>query len=276
MSSYRIASLAYPRQYWAEHGDEIIETANELSNDNWSFRESRQLVSNGLRTRSFEATGGDLRQVWVQGLAIFLFVALLQGLSGWLGHVLGLAPDNVEIVGPTWMFIALGLATTTFAISTKWPAMLFIAACLFTNALTDAAGPIALTVTVVAMTTIPIATFGNGRRLLSPAALAATLTLATASTGFWFFGPGLLSPLTFVVGLALVRFDPRLLAAATTYTAFVFTIMTVSVLFPDPNIVVDSVLGFPVELFIGLGALAVTGVLATVVNRSARRTTRLC
>jgi len=56
MSSYRITRRAYPTEYWDAHGEEIIDTANEIHDDKWSFRESRQLISNGLRTRSFEAS----------------------------------------------------------------------------------------------------------------------------------------------------------------------------------------------------------------------------
>lgn len=271
MSSYRIASRAYPTEYWAEHGGEIVATANELNNDKWSFRESRQLLSNGLRTRSFEATGGELRQVWVQGLLIFFFTSLLQGVSGWLGYLLGL--NFVETAGPWWMFASFGLALATLTISTRWPAMLFIATCMLLIGFTDSGGPILLTIVAVALTTLPIAVFGNGRRLLSPGALIGILTLATASTGFWFFGPGLLSPLLLIAGLAVVRFDPRLLAAATIYSVFVCVILTASMLFPEPGITVESVNGLPVELVISLGALGLAAVLAAIVTQSTRQAT---
>ncbi len=272
MSNYRIASLAYPREYWAEHGDEIIATANELNNDSWSFRESRQLVSNGLRTRSFEATGGDLRQVWVQGLAIFLFISLLQGVSGWVGSLIGI--KHVEVAGPVWVFVGFAVSLVALSISTRWPVMLLIAMTAIATAIGDSDTPLAMSIIIVAVISIPIAIYGNGRPVMSPRALAAAFVVVTASTSFWFFGPSFLTPVLLLVGLLVVRFDQRLLAAAATNAAFVVFVMVTAMMFSEPGMSFETVNGFPVELFVAAGAVCAAAVMAAIVTFSTRRSTR--
>lgn len=270
MSSYRIASRAYPTEYWAEHGGEIVATANELNNDKWSFRESRQLLSNGLRTRSYEATGGELRQVWVQGLAIFLLMTMLQTVTSWAGAYAS-GVNELAYTMSDWTFVPLAIATLLMAYSTRWPVMLLITTSILVGGATDSGGTIWLGVAVVVLTTFPIALFGDGRRVISPGVLLVAFVVLTASTATWLFGPGLLTPALLIGGLALARFDARLLAAATWYGLFVAVLMGVSAIVSNETLTIVSVLGLPVELVIATGALVVAGIFATIVVTSTRR-----
>lgn len=264
MSNYRIVSRAYPTEYWDEHGGEILATANELNDDRWSFRESRQLASNGLRTRSFEATGGQLRHIWTQGLAIFLFITLLQGTSAWVSSVVGLF-DELVVTGPSWMFAGLSVALFALSVSTRWPLMLFVVTTLVAPMVAD--GVDRLSLVVLSLMAVLIAAFGNGQRVIPPTATAAVFIASAATTSYSFFGPGLLTPALFVVGLIAVRLDQRLLAAAASYAAFVAIRLTADV-FSNEN---ETVLGLPIALVIGIGAVLIAGALAALVTFSARR-----
>ena len=80
MSEYPIVTRAYPPEYWEAYGDELLDTANEMHDDKWSFRESRTLLVHGLRTRSLAATGGSIEQMFVQGAVLYLWLSLAIGL----------------------------------------------------------------------------------------------------------------------------------------------------------------------------------------------------
>jgi len=84
MSRYRIVTQTYPADYWREHGEEIVGTANEMNDDRWSFRESRRLLVAGLQTQGLRATGGSVRQVWISGLTMALLLVVLELASGTL------------------------------------------------------------------------------------------------------------------------------------------------------------------------------------------------
>lgn len=84
MSRYSIVTQTYPADYWREYGEEIVGTANEMHDDRWSFRESRRLLATGLQTRSLDATGGSVRQVWISGLTMALLLIVLEIASGTL------------------------------------------------------------------------------------------------------------------------------------------------------------------------------------------------
>ena len=129
MSNYRVVARAYPTDYWREHGEEIIDTANELHNDEWSFRESRQLLASGLRTRSLEATGGSVKQVWISGLTIALFFIVLQFATAQVVSVLG-GVDYTTPGQPVWAEVGALVALFAFSISTRWPSMALVAAVL--------------------------------------------------------------------------------------------------------------------------------------------------
>jgi len=261
MSNYRLSRRAYPTEYWAAHGEEIIATANELHDDKWSFRESRQLMSNGLRTRSFEATGGDLRQVWVHGLAIslvlFVMNFVLLSLASWLSVI------DLGIGSPTLATgISFGLAIATLigmTRSTRWPvlALAGFTAVVSTLALRDTLisdiAFVAFTFLVIGL----IARFGKGERAMSPVAMLASTTL-------WIVAPGLLLIPLFVFGLLIVRLDARIMAVATV-TLFLGGLVTVTSPSPDATIS---------DISYGIALLAVAAVLATLVTKSTRSAAR--
>lgn len=270
MSEYRIVSRFYPTQYWTEHGPEIIATAKELNRNKWSFRESRQLAANGLRTRSFEATGGELRHVWVQGLAIWLLVILLNMSRGWVGQFLSFNGAKE----PTWSSAVVLVALIAMAFSTRWPAILLVASALLTSSFAEDGSPVWLGLVLAAVATMPVAVFGDGRRIASPTVLGLLFVAVTAATSFWFISPLLIGPALLVLGLAIVRLDARLLAAATIHAATIALVVTVEV-FSVPTDPVKSVNESSAGLIVGAVALAASAaVLGAIVIWRTRVTSR--
>ncbi len=272
MSSYRIASLAYPRQYWADHGDEIIATANELNDDKWSFREARQLASNGLRTRSFEATGGELRQVWIQGLAIFLLAALVPMTGTWLGFIIGFHDAN--FAGPTWTLALLTATSAGMAFSTRWTVMAPVGVAIAAGLALDESSLVGGLV-AGAVLTAPIALLGNGRRIVSPKTLLALTVMSVAISAFDGGTAAFISPNAIgLVGLLLVRFDPRILAAGTWHALTVAAMSGWFLAFPPDDTFFPEPRGLPVMAKVLVVALPVTFIFATIVVRTARTTAR--
>ncbi len=266
MSAYRIVRRAYPTNYWSDHGSEIIETANELNGDSWSFRESRELLSNGLRTRGLEATDRDIRQVWIQGLTIFVFTVLIQMVSALLASELGLLP-NLQLTYPRWGTPLVALALVAMTISTRWPVMLAVAAVVGAPGLTNTwAVPHGLLLIGLFLATAIAATQGTGRRVLSPWILLAAITVSLGTIKFFFFGPGLAVPVLLILGLATVRLDARLAAVASIhaffYSATVFSTVGTS------DFTGSTV---PFGLIIGTVWLLVAVGIGLLTNRSTRR-----
>ena len=265
MSSYRIVSRAYPIDYWREHGEEIIDTAKELHDDQWSFRESRQLLTNGLRTRSLEATGGSVKQVWISGLTIAVFLIVLQFATAqvvsWLGDVDYTTPGQ-----PAWAEAGALLALFAFSISTRWPAMALVTVVLIGGGTDVDSALLAWLFAAVIITACGlIARFGNGRRLISPIALVALFGALILTTRLFFiFGPGLLVPAMLIASVLLVRFDARLAAAISIYSTFIATSMFAFAIDARGQ-------GIPVELIIAAASAAVAialGATATHCTRS--------
>lgn len=228
MSSYWIARRAYPTDYWAAHGDEIVDTANELHNT-WSFRESRQLVSNGLRTRSFEATGGDVQQVWVQGLTIFLLAVTIPMIGSLVGFTIGL--HDVNFAGPDWSLIPVAIGAFAMTFSTRWPVMFPMTAAMATSAILDESS-LAIAVPISLFVASIISFLGNGRPVFSPKTFV-VLVLATTLTSPFDVGGSLAPILLLVVGLAIARFDARVLAAFAILSTSILAMAIGFVLFPD-------------------------------------------
>jgi hypothetical protein len=109
MSNYRFVTRAFPDDYWARHGEEILETANEIHDDEWSARESRDLLTNGLRTRSLGATQGTASELWTQSAALFVFITLLGGVSAAMASRLGLG--NARLLGFSLPLELIGIAS---------------------------------------------------------------------------------------------------------------------------------------------------------------------
>lgn len=273
MSNYRIVTRSYPTGYWAEHGQEIIATANEIHDGAWSFRESRQLLSNGLRTRSLEATGGELRNVWVEGLKIWLFALLLQFVIAALSVWFSLNPDIVAVmeVSPLGPVIAAA-ALVGMSVSTRWPVLTLAAMALLVPAIEGTQNPrsIDVVITVFVLFAVGfIARFGSGRRVVSPAALAALLVASLLITRVWIFGPGLLLIGGLLIGLLVVRLDARLVAATAVMVAFAASGMFARLTSVDPTDTFGP--GIPFDLLIGGVFALVTFALALLANHSTRQ-----
>ena len=102
-SGYVVVMRAYPKVYRAEHGDELIDTANELT-DGWSFRHSRSLLVEGLRTRARMATGREPRAAWASAIAFVLGVSFISSLGFQVAALFGIGgtfvpePAGIELL----------------------------------------------------------------------------------------------------------------------------------------------------------------------------------
>ena len=76
-SDYRLVMRAYPLEYREAVGDELIDTANALSGNRWSLRQSTGLLTGGLRTRERLASNGDWRRAAASGFGIALLLGHL-------------------------------------------------------------------------------------------------------------------------------------------------------------------------------------------------------
>lgn len=272
MSNYRIVSQAYPTNYWTAHGDEIITTANELHNDKWSFRESRQLLSNGLRARSFEATAGELKNVWAQGAAIWLFALLLQFVIAAISVRLDLLPGLV-MEGSVWGPFVAGLALIAMSISTRWPVLALIASALALPTIEGITrGPFDIAFIAVLIVAVGLlAKFGGGRRVVSPLGLLAIVAVSLALAVFAIFGPGLFMIAGLILGPAIVRLDARLSAATTLMVLYSALAMLAG--FFTPADATPTLIGPDIrfELVAGMVFALIAVALAALTNHSTRR-----
>lgn|GEM_PF-2954589 len=277
MSDYRFVSLSYPGDYWAEHGPEIIETANEVHGDAWSFRESRHLLATGLRTRSLDATGGSIRQTWISGLAIAVFLVLLVGASLSLLELLGFEEFAV-VAEPPLAKIGAIVAVIAMSHSTRWPSMAFALATFgAASTLSEPRLDNVIFFLVIAVAVGLVAFAGTGRRVISPTALAVLLAVIVASARWGFFlgsGPFLLSLV--VTGIALVWLDPRFAAAVSIYCLFVAISMIALTadLANETDAPLNGWLGIPIPFIVAGIASIVAISLATGVSMSVRRMAR--
>ena len=270
MSHYRLVSRAYPADYWEAHGAEIVATANELHDDHWSFRESRQLLANGLRTRSLEATGGSVRQVWISGLTIAVFLIVIQFATAVVLDFIGV-DEFGPLVEPGWTRIGALASLAAMSISTRWPTMLVVAIVLGSTDSSSSQDWLFTVLIVGICGTIAFA--GRGRRVMSPIAMLVLLGVLVGSSHLFFvFGPGLLIPAILIVSVVLVRFDGRLAAATSIYAGITAISMLVFAL--DRGLMGaarSNTFGITTELFISAVSAAVAVSLGFAVTRYTRQ-----
>ena len=220
MSNYGLVTRAFPADYWAAHGDEILDTANELHDDRWSARESRSLLAHGLRTRSLAATGGSTAQIWVQCVALVMFVTVLGWVATSAAHVLG---DNTPAASREYLLenvIGL-LVLVQLTRSTRWTSLCALAA-VFVLTLTFASWSPGATPFIAALVILALgAVIARTRRdrAVMPARLAVvlgTLHFAALTIDVYLLG---LMPLIFIpIGLLTVRLEPRIIGCAAVST----------------------------------------------------------
>lgn len=110
MSAYPIVTRAYPNEYWESHRDEVLDTANELHDNKWSFRESLTLLVHGLRTRSLAATGGSVEQVLAQGAVLYIWLGTASTLIGEIAFQHNLT--EAYVVSPDYSSLGIVAAVT--------------------------------------------------------------------------------------------------------------------------------------------------------------------
>ncbi len=216
--SYRLALRAYPSTYRAQHGEELVATAEELHPGGWSGGEAASLVISGLRTRARVACGGTARGAWT-GAVAFAIVFYMAGVVGDSVVVkLGMVSDTTTTA--SWPAIVAPLAIIAVAtLTTRWPFALAVTALAVSWVVQTSSDPSsqvfvrvavvqALVLSVVAWL---IALRGDGRRAASVQGvlgLVAVVAVAGALVGI-----GIVMALAMlasvVVGLVLIAIDPR-------------------------------------------------------------------
>ena len=228
-SNYRWVMRAYPADYRQAVGDELVDTANALSGNRWSLRQSAGLLTGGLRTRERLASNGDWRMAAARGfgialllghlsvaLAAGLFVSnaiptqgfIVQGNNGILAAFAGVSAVSA-------LLLTRSTGKTTLATIGVLQIVLSLAAWLGSS-----------TVGLSQLVPLPALWFigkhGDGKAALSKPLVA---VLAALLIGFAFaisepFAPGILKPALILFGIALIRLRPSLAFAAALTVAF--------------------------------------------------------
>ncbi len=278
-SRYSLVIRAYPDDYRRAHSGELVQTANELTSG-WSFRQSRSLLVEGLRTRTRLSTNGLPEQAWASGLALALGLAYLIRVVMPSTYLLGGTGDVVSVSPSPWISLAQTLpAFVALTLSTRWPTAVIVtasnASMLFYAAQADGAFgvfPIVATMLYLLTTTalfVWLAVQTEGPRAFSPtvglALLVVSVTVSVAlnspDAGLVFTAAHL-GPL--IVGVLLTTIDPRPLIAGTVLILLTLSQIILHFLFvPGAT---TSELAIPTMI-----ALAILGVAGTLSRFSTRR-----
>lgn len=228
MSSYRLSMLAYPGPYRRAHGPEIVDTANELADGRWSARQSGALVAEGLRTRARLSTGGSAAQAWASGIALALALTHLASFA--IVVILYYGRSDVTLVEPSpWRDLLItGIPLAALTVTTRWPMVVLIAAPLGPllfghpdDGSWSVPWPLILVTQVpVVVLACVVSVVGDGRRALAPVRAIGLLGALLAS-GWLLSLEAAVATTVWVelvalslAGIAVVRLDPRPLAAA--------------------------------------------------------------
>ena len=217
MSNYRVVRQAYPTEYWEEYGDEVLDTANEMHDEQWSFRESRHLLAHGLRTRSLTATGGSIEQMLVQGLVLWLAFGSLTGLSFTVAKTLGLydtygASNQLTVAELGGSLASLALLFLLTRSSGKWVMLAHSALPLWSLLFGDwQIGNRWIFVAPTLVAALVVAIRGDGRPVVHAKAAFAVLI---AGIVLWSSQINLftIAPIAALFGLFALRLEPRLLS----------------------------------------------------------------
>jgi hypothetical protein len=232
MSRYRVVLMAYPPSYRRENGSEIADTANELTGERWSIKQSASLAVGGLRTRTWYATDRSSRKAWESGARVGLFVWLL-AVSAY-GFAATIFPEVSPYQASTLQRILPLAAILAMMVSTRWWVALLVTAiwavplwAYVTSSLILSASflqrAVPLSVAVGLAWWLALAT--DGRRAVGPAVgisliIAATVAspVATSSVGLEWMMVFILAALV-VGGLIASLVDPRVAAAGAVYAS---------------------------------------------------------
>lgn len=265
MSNYGLVTRAFPADYWTAHGDEILDTANDLHDEQWSARESRSLLAHGLRTRSLAATGGSLRQMWIQCAAFAVTWWILQGTATNTADLLGLLPRNFELVNPLWSVLAGAVTLALTLHSTRWMALVppFLVGLSLAH---DWPRQGVSSFVIISALAVVVAWKGDGRPALGPRIALALAVLHIAGLSIGIFAMGLLPLLLLPLGLLTMWLEPRVLGVAAVEVLLISGAIAVSV---------DSMPGGELAVAVGVvsAALLLSTTLASLGNRRLERMT---
>ncbi len=226
-SKYRLVMRAYPADYRARHGAEIVDTACQLAEGSWSPRQALSLLWGGLGARGQEACENGGVALVAAGARIGLLLALAQSVASVIVFKLGVTGDITELSG-TGSVWAMALAVVAMVFTTRWPTATLVTAAwvwVVISSWSDQQGGFAAVTVSVAVVFAAMAWWlalaSDGRRAANPRALALGL-VAAVGISVVVDSPVVLAlyALTlgglFLVGLMIVAVDPRLLIAAST------------------------------------------------------------
>ncbi len=226
MSSYRLVMRAFPAEYRQEHGAEIVDTANSLTDNRWSVRQSLGLLTLGIQTRSRSAIGSDPRRVWSEGLLIAILLmssTRAVDLTMWLsGHA---ARGDIEMIETSsilsWHLAAAVVACVVLSRTTSRHAVALIAA-LELGPHVASVGSTTLASLLFILAGYSILLFflnrhGTGARVVSTGVLVVGVSLilmlaVVIQIPFAITGIGLVA--TTSIGILVSPWDPRPLVAS--------------------------------------------------------------
>jgi len=241
MSGYRVVLMAYPPSYRRENGSEMTDTANELTGERWSIKQSASLVVGGLRTRTRQATGGSSREAWESGARVGLLVWLVTVFAHRFARAIF---DDVYSSGGSTLERLLPLAAIlAMMVSTRWWVALLVTAIWVLPLWAYATSPVIHSASYV-QTALPLsgavgvawwlAVATDGRRAVGPAigiSLVAATTVASpvvaASAGLEWMMVFALAVLV-IGGLIASSVDPRVAAAGAVYASLFLPLGVVS------------------------------------------------
>ncbi len=216
MSSYRLVMRAFPAEYRQEHGAELVDTANALTDNRWSARQSLSLFNVGLRTRTRIESGDTVQRTWIQGAMLGLLLMLTThttyvwsyGSWDWGGRY------ALEPLLSALSVILLIRSTSSRSIAGV--ALLQLGAALSVGffAIPFLAAPVSLLAGLGGLSR----RWGDGRPAGSPTMVAIVILALSfgplADLGDGFLGGFVLQCGLLALGLTLVRLDPRPLIGA--------------------------------------------------------------
>ena len=271
-AKYRWVLSAYPAEYRAAVGHELVDTANALTGGRWSVRQSVGLLAGGLRTRERLSTGGDWKRSAATGLGIgFLVGRLAVGLTVLLllSGVQSLEYTMDQPGGlPLWLVALLALIEVGLLVrSTRRPTLICIALIevSFIVALAfglsgDFGASLSQLIPIELASLWFIDRFGDGRGVLTGKSVGVASVSSVALS--FVMGdpalPGVAIVLTLVVGVLFIRLRPT--------WAFAATSLFLPFATPDASLV---------GLAISASYIAVAASLGYVAIRSLRRIERI-
>ena len=227
-SNYRWVMRAYPADYRQAVGDELVDTANALSGNRWSLRQSAGLLTGGLRTRERLESNGDWRRAAARGFGIALLlghlsVALAAGLfvSNAIPTQGFIVDGNIGIVGAFAGVSALSVLLLTRSTGKTTLATIGVLEIALSLAALLNSATVGLSQLVPLAALWFIGKHGDGKPALSKplVAILAALLIGFAFTISEPFAPVAVRPALILFGIALIRLRPSLaFAAALTVT----------------------------------------------------------